>query len=133
MFFTSLINLKTRIMNRIITLSLLVAIALLSCNRTKNPTKTEKNSDKILIIFDTDMGNDIDDALALVMLNNYIDLGKIDLLGVISSKDNVYSVMLYQICRDYSGLPDIRTLKAHEIRFFYDGLREELKQHTKPK
>ena len=41
--------------------------------------------------------------------------------------------MLLQVCRDYSGLPDPRTLKAHEIRFFYDGLRAELKQHTKPK
>lgn len=41
--------------------------------------------------------------------------------------------MLLQVCRDYPALPDPRTLKAHEIRFFYDGLRAELKEHTKPK
>lgn len=45
----------------------------------------------------------------------------------------VYSEMLLQVTRDYNGLPDCRTLKAHEIRFFYNGLRGELKAHTKPK
>lgn len=39
--------------------------------------------------------------------------------------------MLLQISRDYAGLPDARTLRAREIRFFYNGLRAELKQHTK--
>jgi len=46
---------------------------------------------------------------------------------------NVYKEMFLQICRDYSSLPDPRTLKLSEIRFYYDGLRGELKQHTKPK
>jgi hypothetical protein len=41
--------------------------------------------------------------------------------------------MLQQICRDYSGLPDPRTLKDHEIVFFYNGLREELKKATAEK
>ncbi len=45
----------------------------------------------------------------------------------------VYTEMLLQICRDYAGLPDPRTLKAHEIRYFFNGLRSELKTHTKPK
>lgn len=46
---------------------------------------------------------------------------------------NVYTNMLFQICRDYSGLPNVKELKAHEIRFFYEGLRAELKEHTKLK
>jgi len=41
--------------------------------------------------------------------------------------------MLLQISRDYPGLPDSRTLKAREIRFFYNGLRAELREATKPK
>ena len=45
----------------------------------------------------------------------------------------VYTIMMLQICRDYHGLPDVKNLKAREIRFFYDGLRIELKEHTKPK
>jgi hypothetical protein len=46
---------------------------------------------------------------------------------------NVYTEMLLQACRDYAGLPDPRTLTESEIRFFYNGLRKELKEHTKPK
>ena len=45
---------------------------------------------------------------------------------------NVYTEMLLQICRDYSTLPDIRTITISEIRFFYNGIRSELKSHTKP-
>jgi len=44
----------------------------------------------------------------------------------------VYREMLLQICRDYPGLPDPRTLTEAEIRFFYDGLRAELRDHTDP-
>ena len=44
----------------------------------------------------------------------------------------VYTEMMFQICRDYPGLPDPRTLKAHEILFFYNGVRDELKSHTRP-
>jgi hypothetical protein len=30
--------------------------------------------------------------------------------------------MLLQIAAEYPGLPDVRTLSTHEIRFFYSGL-----------
>jgi hypothetical protein len=45
----------------------------------------------------------------------------------------VYSEMIRQVCRDYSGIPDARTLSLSEIRFFFEGIRGELKQHTKQK
>jgi hypothetical protein len=45
----------------------------------------------------------------------------------------VYREMLLQICRDYPGLPDPRTLSMAEVRFFYEGLRGELREHTKPR
>lgn len=41
----------------------------------------------------------------------------------------VYTEMLLQITRDYNGLPDVRTMRASEIRFFYEGLRAELKHN----
>lgn len=44
---------------------------------------------------------------------------------------NVYPEMLIQICRDYPGLPDPRTMRLREIRFFYSGIRRELEEHTK--
>lgn len=45
----------------------------------------------------------------------------------------VYREMLLQISRDYAGLPDIRTLKVFEIRFFYNGMRNELHKNTTSK
>jgi hypothetical protein len=41
--------------------------------------------------------------------------------------------MLLQIARDYAGIGDWRTLEESEIEFFYDGLRRELEQATRPK
>jgi len=38
--------------------------------------------------------------------------------------------MLVQICKDYPGLPDVRTLKASEIKFFYEGLIQELEKRA---
>ena len=37
-----------------------------------------------------------------------------------------YQIMLIQIALDYSSLPDVRTLNASEIRFFYNGLRASM-------
>ena len=35
-----------------------------------------------------------------------------------NTRINVYKEMLLQVARDYSGLPDARTLTASQIRFF---------------
>lgn len=43
----------------------------------------------------------------------------------------VYREMILQICADYPGLPDVRTLDIDAIAFFYDGLRKVLRSHTK--
>jgi len=40
--------------------------------------------------------------------------------------------MLYQITREYSGLPDFRKLEYQEIKFFYKGLIPDLIEATKP-
>lgn len=53
-------------------------------------------------------------------------------LGFVHTAPVVYREMLLQVCRDYAGLPDPRTLSLDDILFFYDGLRAELKKHTKP-
>ena len=45
----------------------------------------------VRIIFDTDMGNDIDDALALAMLHAFESRGEAKLLGVTLTKDNVWA------------------------------------------
>jgi hypothetical protein len=40
-------------------------------------------------------------------------------------------VMILQICSDYAGLPDYRTLELDDIYFFYEGLRDSLLKLTK--
>lgn len=43
------------------------------------------------VIFDTDMGNDVDDALALAMLYGYASEGEADIAAILVSKDSPYS------------------------------------------
>ena len=76
--------------NKILILVLFIIVGN-SCKQQEG----NSGDDPVRVIFDTDMGNDIDDALALAMLNNYIDMGLVDMLGVVSSKDNPYSVRIY--------------------------------------
>jgi inosine-uridine nucleoside N-ribohydrolase len=61
----------------------------------------------IPIIFETDMGNDVDDALALDMLYKYMDEGKVRLLAVSSNKDNVYSGRFIRLMNNWYGYPKI--------------------------
>ena len=42
--------------------------------------------------------------------------------------DSVYYAMMLQICREYPGLPDVRTMRASQIKSFYDALRAELEK-----
>ena len=59
------------------------------------------------VIFDTDMGNDIDDALALDMLYKFMDEGRIELLGITSNKEELESVEYIDILNNFYGYPDI--------------------------
>ena len=59
------------------------------------------------VVFDTDMGNDIDDALAQAMLLNYEKAGKIKLKAILVNKDNPYSPLFVKAINDYYGRPDI--------------------------
>lgn len=61
----------------------------------------------IPIIFETDMGNDVDDVLALDMLYKLQDQGKVRLLGISSNKDNPYSIPLLRIMNNWYGYPNI--------------------------
>jgi hypothetical protein len=45
----------------------------------------------------------------------------------------VHIEMLLQVCREYPAIGNFRELTASEIRFFYDGLRAELIESSRPK
>ena len=45
----------------------------------------------------------------------------------------VYMQMFLQIQCDYSSLPPPKTLKLSEIRVYYDFIRADLRERTKPR
>ena len=52
--------------------------------------------------------------------------------NALHTRANVVTEMFLTICRYYPGLPDPRTLDLDEIEFFYDGIRYQLIEDTKP-
>lgn len=65
-------------------------------------------SDSVVnIIFDTDMGNDIDDALALDMLYKYMDAGKVNLLAIPVNKEGLAAPEFIDVMGTWYGYPDI--------------------------
>ncbi len=61
----------------------------------------------VSLIFDTDMGNDIDDALALGVIHALQSRGECRLLAVTSTKDNEFSVPFIDLVNTFYGRGDI--------------------------
>ena len=61
----------------------------------------------VKVIFDTDIGNDIDDTLALGMLHNFQNRGDIELVAVTITKDNKYAAAFTKMVNTFYGHPDI--------------------------
>ena len=55
------------------------------------------------VIFDTDMGNDVDDALALAMLHAFASRGELKLIAVTVSKDNPWAAEYVRMVDEYYG------------------------------
>ena len=59
------------------------------------------------VIFDTDMGNDVDDALALAMIHALESRGEAKLLAVTVSKDNKYAAPFVDVVNTFYGRGEI--------------------------
>ncbi|HEY4085906.1 MAG TPA: nucleoside hydrolase [Bryobacteraceae bacterium] len=59
------------------------------------------------VIFDTDMGNDVDDALALAMLHAFTDRGECELIGVTLTNANPAAVPYIRMVNRFYGRPDL--------------------------
>ncbi len=59
------------------------------------------------IIFDTDMGNDVDDALALAMLHAFQSRHEVNLLAVTVTKDNKWAAPYVDLVNTFYGRPEI--------------------------
>lgn len=81
-----------------------ILFVLSSCTTRKQQT-TETASTAERIILETDMGNDVDDALALDMIYKYLDAGQIDLLGIMTNKDSKYSAEYLDVMNTWYGYP----------------------------
>lgn len=59
------------------------------------------------LIFDTDMGNDVDDAMALAIIHALESRGECQLLAVTLTKDNMYAVRFVDLLNTFFGRGDV--------------------------
>jgi inosine-uridine nucleoside N-ribohydrolase len=74
------------------------------------------------VIFDTDMGNDIDDALALAMLHALTDRGECELIGVTLTNANPAAVPYVRMLNRFYGRDDLPIGAA--IKTLKDGAQD---------
>src|SRR5580698_9347158 len=64
-------------------------------------------SAQVPVIFDTDMGNDIDDALGLALLHALESRGECRIIAVTITKDNPWAAPYIDIVNTFYGRPNI--------------------------
>jgi len=89
-----------------------LAISLVFCVSTIQ--STVEAGEPVKLIFDTDIGNDIDDALALAVIHALQSRGECELLAVTSSKDNPYSSLCCDVINTFYGHPEIPLGRVHQ-------------------
>lgn len=70
-------------------------------------TEPERTDPRPLVIYDTDMGPDVDDVLALAMLHGYQDQGRIELAAVTVSRNSEAGARYSDAVNTFFGHPDI--------------------------
>lgn len=89
-------------MKRVLILLALVSILFAGCRRPVN------------LIMETDIGNDVDDAIAMDLLYKYVDAGKINLLATCINKEGTAPGEFVDILNTWYGHPDIPIGIIHE-------------------
>jgi inosine-uridine nucleoside N-ribohydrolase len=80
-----------------------------------------KAAEPVHLILDTDIGNDIDDALALAMLQALLNRNEVNLLAVTISKDNRWAAPFVNMENTFYGRPDIPIGVVHNGKTPDDG------------
>ncbi len=70
-------------------------------------------AEPVRLILDTDIGNDIDDALALAMIHALQNRGEVELLAVTISKDNRFAAPYVSLVNTFYGRPNIAIGVVH--------------------
>ena len=94
----------------ITTVLVIFIFCLNSCQRSigESDSKHDSSTNGIKVLFDTDIGGDVDDVGALVILNNYVNQGKVELLAVGVCAYNPYSPGVIDSVCQYYGNTDVR-------------------------
>jgi inosine-uridine nucleoside N-ribohydrolase len=86
----------------------LLAIGFLALGPAWSASAAASVTNRPVIIFDTDMGSDVDDAGALALLHRLADLGEVELAGVIfSSGKNRFGVGVCDAINTWYGRGDL--------------------------
>ncbi len=77
------------------------------------------SAEPVKLIYDTDMGNDIDDAIALAMIHSLQKRGACELLAVTITKDHPQAAAYVDAVNTFYGYPDV------PIGVVRDGAKQE--------
>lgn len=75
---------------------------------------SQPSSAPVHLILDTDIGNDVDDALALAIIHALENRKEVDLLAVTITKDNRYAAPFVDLVNTFYGRPDIPIGMVHD-------------------
>jgi len=64
-------------------------------------------AEPVRIVFDTDLGNDVDDAMALAVAHALQSRGECEILAITITKDNPYAAPMAGILNTFYGRPEI--------------------------
>jgi purine nucleosidase len=96
----------------------LAAFLMVACCGVVRPTSA---AEPVRLIFDTDMGNDIDDALALAMIHALESRHECRLLAVTLSKDNPYAAPFVDVVNTFYGRGNIPVGRVKDGKTPDDG------------
>ncbi|MGI5975279.1 MAG: nucleoside hydrolase [Paludibacter sp.] len=99
----------------------IILFSLVSCKSNIE----KQNNLPVPVIFDTDVGNDIDDVLALQMLLNYESVGLVKILGLTVSKSNLLAPIYADGYNRFNNKNDI------PIGYVYEGPNKDLGRYIK--
>jgi purine nucleosidase len=114
MSLSSIVKLTVRSLTRVAVLGLVVlSPAIVTASRAAEPRPPAK------IIFDTDIGNDVDDVLALSMLHALQSRGQCELLGITITKPDELAGPFVDAMNTFYGRPNV------PLGFTHSGLKNE--------
>ena len=64
-------------------------------------------AEPVRLVFDTDLGNDVDDSMALSVIHAFQNRGECEVLAITTTKDNPFVTPMINVLNTFYGRPDI--------------------------